>query len=754
MKSQPFKIAPIFIAFGVVTLVSLIALARLDFFERLERMTYDWRARTALQFPSQVAPNLGFAQIDDETIDAVKSGELGYHFGLYWPRQVYGRLIHELAAQGAQTIAFDVLFGELREDHPSVRMTDTDTNQVESDDYFANEIRRAGNVLIAATTNLSPPDLFVTPAAGIGDISTDKDSDGILRRARAFTWHRQWHPALRELAAKPGSGVNLRRARIVANQLIIPLGNTAGEELNIPLDAENNFTINPKEGDTNSAPQRAKIFTQERVWHMGIMLAAHQLKLDLTNAAVDLEHGRITLHGAGGLERVIPVDREGFFFVDWTVRPDDPRLTSEPVRSLLRQNRARTLGQTPQPVVDWRGKLVIIGSSATANDLTDVGATPLDKSTLLVSKHWNVANSVLTGRFVHRASLAQEIALIVLLGLATAWLTWQLRVLPGLLSVLALAIVYVGVCLAGFVLQRLWLPMVLPIVGALFVQYGLLVTYRVVFEQRERRRVKSVFSKIVAPDVVNELLDAESLSLGGARREVTVMFADVRGFTELTDQVQDQTAAHIRQQNLTGAAAEACFDVTAEETLQTISLYLGLVADTVKQHAGTLDKYIGDCTMAFWGAPKANANHALLCIRAAIDAQRGIYALNEQRRQVNEHLEVENKARASAGLPEKPLLPLLTLGTGINSGAVMVGLMGSDAHGLNYTVLGREVNLASRLETVSGRGRIIIGETTYQHLLRDDPALAATCIEQEPTKPKGFQKPVRNFEVPWQTVAR
>src|SRR5690606_10181258 len=154
--------------------------------------------------------------------------------------------------------------------------------------------------------------------------------------------------------------------------------------------------------------------------------------------------------------------------------------------------------------------------------------------------HWNVANSIITGRFIHPISVAQGITLIFLLGLATAWLTWRLRVLPGLLSVLGLAFIYALVCLGVFVQQRLWLPMVLPIVGALFVQYGLLVTYRVVFEQRERRRVKSVFSRIVAPDVVNELLNAETLSLGGARREVTVMFADVRGFTELTDKVQEQ----------------------------------------------------------------------------------------------------------------------------------------------------------------------------------------------------------------------
>ena len=102
--------------------------------------------------------------------------------------------------------------------------------------------------------------------------------------------------------------------------------------------------------------------------------------------------------------------------------------------------------------------------------------------------------------------------------------------------------------------------------------------------------------------------------------------------------------------------------------------------------------------------------------------------------------------RLSAGLPPLPQLTALQLGTGINTGLVTVGLMGSDAHILNYTVFGREVNLASRLESVSGSGRIIISDTTYKHLLRDDPALAATCIEcprsrsRASAPPSGFTK--------------
>ena len=105
--------------------------------------------------------------------------------------------------------------------------------------------------------------------------------------------------------------------------------------------------------------------------------------------------------------------------------------------------------------------------------------------------------------------------------------------------------------------------------------------------------------------------------------------------------------------------------------------------------------------------------------------------------------------RAFEGQPPVPLLDVLAVGSGINTGTVTVGLMGSDAHLVNYTVFGREVNLASRLEGASGRGRILIGEQTFLDLQRDDPELAASCKEQEPLTLKGFRAAVRAYEVPW-----
>jgi adenylate cyclase len=296
----------------------------------------------------------------------------------------------------------------------------------------------------------------------------------------------------------------------------------------------------------------------------------------------------------------------------------------------------------------------------------------------------------------------------------------------------------------GFVYLRWWIPIVNPIVGGLFLPYVSLVSYRVVFEEREQRRIKQVFKRVVSPDVVNELLAAKRLSLGGARRNITVFFADVRGFTEMTDSSHARAEAHVSERQLGPSDAEAYFDERAREVLATVNLYLGTIADIIKKHDGTLDKYIGDCVMAFWGAPITNERHAVNGVLAAIEAQRAIYQLNVERAAEN-----QRRKEAPNGPDEVNLLPLLSLGTGINSGIATVGLMGSEDHTFNYTIFGREVNLASRLEGFSGRGRIIIGGNTFSELEKFAPELAAGCVRQPPHMFKGFREEIVTYEVPW-----
>ncbi len=753
MTFKPIKQAPFIVAVAVIALVCGLQVLRPDFCERLERMTYDVRAKTALHFPAPVATNLAFVAIQESSINAVLSGKLGYQFGLLWPRQVYGRLIGELSTEGAKAVGFDVLFGELRPDQQSpVAMSDG--TLMESDDYFAQQMKQASNVLLAVTPDVTPPGLFLTNALALGDISTEKDSDGVLRRVKTYRVYRRWHPYI--LRAADQFDLNLAQAKIAAGKIVMPQNDTTNI-VEISIDSGTNFSSTDFFGDKLPAgvPPKVRAFTDEIIWHMGIVLASQELGLDLSKPEIDLAHGKIVLRGTNGVVRTIPVDHDGYFYVDWRLTADDRRLLQAPIEMLLNQYQERLLGQTNGLGDAFRNKLVVVGSAVQGNDLTDRGATPLQRDTLLVSKHWNVANSIITNQFIYRVSLPGELALIIILGALTTFLNLRLRSAMGAsVAVSLLLVIYVAIAFLAFIHFRWWLPLVFPVVGAIFVEHSTLVVWRAVFEEGEKRRVKSVFSKMVSPDIVTEILRAEKVSLGGARREVTVFFADVRGFTALTDEAQERAAKYIKEHHLDAAAAGAYMDESARDTLKTINTYLALVADTLIANDGTLDKYIGDCVMAFWGAPVANPKHAVACVRAAIKAQRGIDSLNQQRRSENEKRLAEYTAQTDTEHIFKSSLPILTLGCGINTGVVDVGLMGSEAHQYNYTTFGREVNLASRLEGVAGSARIIIGETTHRHLLRDDPELAATCIEQPPVKIKGFNEAVKVYEVPWRLAPK
>jgi class 3 adenylate cyclase/CHASE2 domain-containing sensor protein len=738
VQLKTFKRAPLLLTLAVIALVCSLRLADLDFFERLENITYDLRAKAALKFPAPVATNLAFAAITESSISAVQNGGVGFQFGLYWPREVYGRVVDELREQGAKAVGFDVLFSDLRPDHPQVQMADGEI--ISSDDYFAAQIRRAGNVILGDPGDGALPRLFSTNALALGDITSEKDSDGVLRRAKAFRDYRRWNPIFEKTAEE--FNLDLTNAKIIPGKIILQqIGATNAVE--VPVDAETNFNLSDFDKNVSG---KAKAFTDGRVWQMGIVLAAQELQLDLSDAEINLPRGQIILRGANGIHRTIPVDRDGCFYVDWRLKPNDPRLLQAPVENLLAQNFRRLNGETNNFTAGFKNKLVIIGSTAQGNNLSDRGATPLERDTFLVSKYWNVANSVITGQFIRRAPLPLELALIILLGAFTAFLTWQLRAFAASAATFLLAVIYIAVAFFVFGKFHFWLPVVFPIAGAALMEHLTLVAYRVVFEESQKRHVRSVFSRIVAPDIVNELLQAEKLSLGGGRREISIYFADVRGFTEFTDQSQAKALEYIREHKLSSAEAEKIINEEAQETLNTVNLYLGTLADIIKRHNGTLDKYIGDCVMAFWNAPLANAQHARACVRAAVDAQRAIYQINLLRVAENHKRELEVMM---AGATPKPKLPVLMLGSGINTGIATVGLMGSSEHLFNYTAFGREVNLASRLEAVSGRGRIIISEATYEHLKRDDSKLAETCVALPPVKVKGIVAEIKIYEVPW-----
>jgi len=504
-----------------------------------------------------------------------------------------------------------------------------------------------------------------------------------------------------------------------------------------------------RETETDGVLRRVRLYRDtpdgKRVWHLALWLAARSIGADLDQAEVT--ETVIRLKGRSAVKE-IPVDAQGRMWIDWSLHWNDSRLTATSITKLLNGDKegASQLKATNSPMA---GKLVIIGSTGSANNIADLGTTPLARDTYLVSSHWNILNGILTERFVVRSGPGATLLLCLTGGLLMMGASVRWSVNKSSVAMVLLMVVYGVVCLVAFQDERLWLPLVAPL-ATLAVTHVAVVATRESVEQAERRRVQGMFSKLVSSEVVEQLLKKQGdLTMGGEVRRITILFADIRGFTAMNNAMYSLAEGHVYQYNLDAAQARAYLNEQAAEVLQTVNLYITTVADAVKQHDGTLDKYIGDCVMAFWGAPTENERHAVNAVRAAIDAQRALTKLNQQRKAENHRRQAENERRAAQDLPTLSPLPLLTLGTGINTGDAIVGLMGSEATLANYTVFGRAVNLASRLEGVSGEGRIIIGMDTYEDLKRFAPDLAANCEPLPPVPLKGIPEPVVIYLVKW-----
>lgn len=696
MKQRLLKLAPILIPIAVISLVCLVTTYErlapgMGILDRWEHDTYDWRSRKAVNDGAPAATNLATVFIDNYSLDEVNKA-----FGVKWPwpTVIHANIVRELSNQGASAIAFDVLFD-------GVDMSE-DFEELPSDVFFAQQLTNANNVVLAAfgETGINgdwkvelPNDRLRSAAFKVGHATADADEDGILRRAAIFKTDKE----------------------------------------------------------------------HGRIWHMAIVMAAKALDIDLDKSTVT-SNRVIFRDAAGNVIREMPVDREGFFYINWRLAWNDPRLVQLSSLALFNMDSVRDEDMTDYNKylaslraegmkipsnTPFKDKLVFIGSNASGNNVSDVGATPVAKETFLVSKHWNIANSLLMGEFIKRSSLGVDFALIILLGAISGILSRTLKAPWPSISVIAVGLAYFLIAVKVFLETRYWMPIIVPEFGGLLLTHVALVSYQVIFEQTEKRRVKDVFSKLVSPNVVHELLASEQLNFGGQRKNITVMFSDVRGFTSMTDEYHKRAEAFKEEHPDDPAKVDAFSDLMAQESLSNVNIYLGAISNMVKKHNGTLDKYMGDCVMAFWGAPTENDQHALSCVKAAVDGQRAMHRLNLERMAENQKRAKLNEERIKNGEEPLDMLRLLSLGSGINSGVCIVGLMGSDQHILNFTVFGREVNLASRLEAVSGRGRIIIGESTYNEIKRYAPEFLEDCTPLQPVSVKGIENPVPIYEVPW-----
>ena len=409
-RAQSKSLPVVFIAAAVIVVVCLLDLARVKAFQELEGMTYDARVRLSARHPgaNQInATKLGLVEVDDDSIDAVNNGTLGLHYGLYWPRSVYAWALQELSWQGARAVGFDVLFSGMRPDDPPP------TNFVEklddgawpkADYFFADEVFKSGNVILAAERGVLPARLFTNSAWQLGNISAETDEDGVLRRDRPFEMYRDWHEIIRQLALY--KGWDLEKA--IIGETNLTLATKRGDAYEYPIDKEGYIeATNIWKTAPDGVPARFQAFTYRRVWSMGIVLASRELKLDLDHP--EIQPDRIVLHGDQGVSRVIPLEPDGRFCINWELNLDSRAIETGALHELLRQLFDPAAAAARDPVTNrWKDKLVMIGSTATGNDLSDLGASPFGNRTHLVTKHLNVANSIITGRFISTSPMALE----------------------------------------------------------------------------------------------------------------------------------------------------------------------------------------------------------------------------------------------------------------------------------------------------------------------------------------------------------
>jgi adenylate cyclase len=312
-----------------------------------------------------------------------------------------------------------------------------------------------------------------------------------------------------------------------------------------------------------------------------------------------------------------------------------------------------------------------------------------------VEIHANALNTILTNNFLHYAPPWVNILILLGMVMFTAFMVSRLSTLWSLVVSLGMVLVFFFIVLLVFDLNNYILTLSAPIIGVLL-SFLAVVAYRTVFEERDKRRIRDMFGKYVSPAVVDEILQNPP-ELGGVDKEITVFFSDIRGFTTLSESLSPQ------------------------ELVNHLNVYLTAMTDLILEYTGTLDKYVGDEIMCFWGAPIPESEHALLACKCAV-----------------KQIEVLNKM--NAGWPAEKRL---SIGIGLNTGIMTVGNMGSIGR-MNYTLMGDNVNLGARLEGTNKQymSTIIMSEFTYAHV-KD----RVVSRELDNIRVKGKNKPVQIYEL-------
>jgi adenylate cyclase len=342
----------------------------------------------------------------------------------------------------------------------------------------------------------------------------------------------------------------------------------------------------------------------------------------------------------------------------------------------------------------FRDKIVLIG--VTAIGLGDTFWTPMGQLVSGMELHASAMHTILTGNFLKPAPIYITALSILLLAILCGLAVLRLRVLWAVLSTVFLGIVYFLTAFYSFdhgvILDMLYPPLTL---AGTFVGVNL---YNVTSERLEKREITRTFGRYVSPSVVEKILlalEEGELKLGGEERKVTVLFADVRNFTGIAE------------------------NMTPQELVRVLNRYLSVIIKAALENGGMVNKFGGDSIMAIWNVPIECQEHAILATKAAVSAQQALKGLQES--ELN--------------------MPKMEFGIGINTGNALAGNMGS-VDRLEYSVIGDVVNTAARLADVTTGGKVWIGASTFD-LIED----CVSAIPLEPLSLKGKRETIRAYEV-------
>ncbi len=397
-------------------------------------------------------------------------------------------------------------------------------------------------------------------------------------------------------------------------------------------------------------------------------------------------------------EITIPIDENGAMLINYMGLPSVSSPEGHqtfPIRSYAGYA-ARVPGPDPGTWPRTKAvanKILMVGPFAEGM-AADQKTTPLGLM-YGVEIHANALNTILMDKFLLPVPWWMDFAILFALIMLVAFMTSRLSTVWSLVITLVGALVFFITVTLIFDMKATIINFSSPAV-AMFLTFLSVVVYRVMTEEKDKRRIRDMFGKYVSPKVVDQILENPP-ELGGVDKELTVLFSDIRGFTTLSE------------------------SMTPQELVNHLNLYLTAMTDIILEYQGTLDKYVGDEIMCFWGAPLPQQEHALLACKCALRQMEVLRELN-------------------SGWPAERRI---NIGIGLNSGIMTVGNMGSTGR-MNYTLMGDNVNLGARLEGTNKeyQTNIIISEYTYG-LVKD----RIVARELDNIRVKGKNKPVLIYEL-------